>query len=717
MPQQVIKPLKARAALRSRDDDFVGGTEWLRSRAAMSRISARLPASRCAKRLRLLICGLAVMVLTALTASPGFAEDEFCWRDSYGRGVGTVPKACQEGRDRIGLLCYTKCPADMKRVGFDCHSVCPSGMRDDGLFCRATEYGRGAGYPIWDGGKCKRAHGECEKSGALWYPKCKPGYSAFGCCICRPKKPDCTALGLKPGIDLSCAKKITIGDPVAGACASGEQRQAGLCYKACKPGYGGLGPVCWGQPPPGWSECGMGAAKDSKTCASMIWNQVSSVGQMAFNLAAAVASLGTSTAATGGTSAAANASKLSKLQEELAQLQSTYNKIKQIPEVQKAQKAFEAANQGYEIGTKGKELYDAAKNPDAIAEEIARKSAEYAAILDPTGIAGTVAAYTYPKCSKLGYSPTGQPPEGEREPATMMRPAAPPEAAPQAQAPEPPAPEAPPPPEAAPQEPPAPEAPPPPEAAPQEPPAPEARAPGVPAPEGYLKLQTKFLESQNKCLEGNQVAKGAMLGGAAFMAPCSNANGQTWKMVPVEPGSFKLQTAFLESKNKCLQGSEDEVFGAAAFMATCDDGWGQMWKMVPTKPGYFRLQTKFFESDNMCLEGNQVAQGAMLGGAAFMAPCSNAVGQAWKMVPVSEEKPLAAPSEPAEQSAPDAPPEEAPPPAVEEAPSGDATTGEEPAMESEAPAPPAAEEEAAPPMEEPQAEPPSQEPGADGQED
>ncbi len=148
------------------------------------------------------------------------------------------------------------------------------------------------------------------------------------------------------------------------------------------------------------------------------------------------------------------------------------------------------------------------------------------------------------------------------------------------------------------------------------------------APAGYFKLQTAFLESKNKCLEGNQVAKGATLGGAAFMDRCQNVSGQMWKMVPVGPGYFRLQTAFLESKNKCLQGSEDEVFGAAAFMATCSDSWGQMWKMVPVGPGYFKLQNKFFE--NMCLEGNQVAKGATLGGAAFMDSCQNVSGQMWK---------------------------------------------------------------------------------------
>jgi hypothetical protein len=30
-----------------------------------------------------------------------------------------------------------------------------------------------------------------------------------------------------------------------GVCKSGEEKQAGLCYKACDPSYHGVGPVCW----------------------------------------------------------------------------------------------------------------------------------------------------------------------------------------------------------------------------------------------------------------------------------------------------------------------------------------------------------------------------------------------------------------------------------------------------------------------------------------
>jgi hypothetical protein len=176
------------------------------------------------RKLSKLLGCMALAVLLALSVAPteAFAATddsgkEFCWKDSYGRGVGTVPKKCASGYDRIGLLCYKKCSKNMKRYGFDCHSKCPSGMRNEGLFCRKAEYGRGAGFP-WKFGdalndkgmkkRCESKHGKgkCEKNGAIFYPKCKSGFKNVGCCICRPSRPNCRALGLNNGIDLSCAK-------------------------------------------------------------------------------------------------------------------------------------------------------------------------------------------------------------------------------------------------------------------------------------------------------------------------------------------------------------------------------------------------------------------------------------------------------------------------------------------------------------------------------
>lgn len=339
-------------------------------------------------KLYALIAALALLLLAGF-ASTASAEDEFCWRDTYGRGVGSVPLSCGPGEELIGLLCYPKCGANMKRFGFDCHSVCPAGFRDDGLFCRHPEYGRGWGYPWqFDDGfsndgmisRCEKdsGKGKCEMWGAVAYPKCKEGYSPFGCCICRPPVPDCNALNLRTGIDLSCAKKIEIGSPRTGSCAPGEEYDAGLCYTKCGDGYEGLGPVCWGKPPPNWVECGMGAAKDEKSCGTIVFGQVESVGGLALSI----------TKVTGTGSA-----KLDKLRKKFEELQKAYKK--QLGAIDKARKVYDT----YGAASNMVDLIDAPAG-EVTEEDIARVSAEIAALADPTGVTGTVAAYTYSVCSK-----------------------------------------------------------------------------------------------------------------------------------------------------------------------------------------------------------------------------------------------------------------------------------------------------------------------------
>lgn len=113
---------------------------------------------------------------------------DFCWKDSYDRGAGTIPTACGSF-DQIGALCYPPCPAGYSRSGVDCHQNCltGSGWADQGLYCRLVEYGRGVGYG-WRGGdgfsnsgmfsRCEQDNGQgkCEQSGAIVYPKCKEGF-------------------------------------------------------------------------------------------------------------------------------------------------------------------------------------------------------------------------------------------------------------------------------------------------------------------------------------------------------------------------------------------------------------------------------------------------------------------------------------------------------------------------------------------------------------
>lgn len=216
----------------------------------------------------------------ALSTNSGDVPD-FCWKDAYGRGVGTIPDGCPDGREKIGLLCYSSCPAGMYRWGFDCHASCPDGFRDEGLFCRRDAYGRGAGYPAWDWGRCESDNGagNCEWWGAVIYPKCAEGYHNSACCICSPNDIDCNSFpGMSEVPDFaSCAKQIIIGDPTPMTCPAGKENSGGLCYDPCSPGYWGAGPVCWGQVPPSMVDCGMGAASNVDNCVQAISDQIQSV--------------------------------------------------------------------------------------------------------------------------------------------------------------------------------------------------------------------------------------------------------------------------------------------------------------------------------------------------------------------------------------------------------------------------------------------------------
>ncbi len=108
----------------------------------------------------------------------------------------------------------------------------------------------------------------------------------------------------------------------------------------------------------------------------------------------------------------------------------------------------------------------------------------------------------------------------------------------------------------------------------------------VPAGNGYFRMKTQFLEKENKCLEGNKFAPNSTLKGAAFMDNCQNVSGQLWKLVPARNGYFRLQTMFLEKENKCLEGNKfapSSTLKGAAFMDNCQNVSGQLWKFKSIK--------------------------------------------------------------------------------------------------------------------------------------
>ena len=181
------------------------------------------------------------------------ADDDICWRQSYGRGVGTIPDTCNNGTQKDGLLCYPTCRAGFTGTGPVCWQNCPAGYTNTGADClKPGPYGRGSGYPwkfgdaLNDNGmtqRCEADHGRgnCEKNGAMMYPRCRAGFHNVGCCTCSP---DCPA-GM-PDVGVSCQKQSygrTAGTTMS--CRTGLQTDAGLCYTPCRAGTTGVGPVCW----------------------------------------------------------------------------------------------------------------------------------------------------------------------------------------------------------------------------------------------------------------------------------------------------------------------------------------------------------------------------------------------------------------------------------------------------------------------------------------
>jgi hypothetical protein len=139
----------------------------------------------------------------------------------YDRGVGKIPDLqCPTGQVQRGVECWDAPPDGYDWTtpgGLLYGKVCPKGSNDSGTTCWydrgvgkiPDDYGRGAGYVVWNEDKCKRESGvDCEKYGALWYPKCKAGYHNVGCCVCA-----------------------------ADGCGDDQEKIAGLCYPKPRAGF------------------------------------------------------------------------------------------------------------------------------------------------------------------------------------------------------------------------------------------------------------------------------------------------------------------------------------------------------------------------------------------------------------------------------------------------------------------------------------------------
>ena len=174
--------------------------------------------------------------------------------------VDTIPKDCATGLTNYAGLCYdvpegwyVSSPGLMTMK-----APCPPGTTDSGITCY---YERGAGYP-WKFGdpitipinlenakkRCEADHGvgNCEMDGLIWYPKCRSGYTNFGCCICN-------FLKVKP-----------IAGHLPTKCPGNKELYGRLCYNPCSPSYERRGDnieFCSSKCPPSSIDIGIGGCQ------------------------------------------------------------------------------------------------------------------------------------------------------------------------------------------------------------------------------------------------------------------------------------------------------------------------------------------------------------------------------------------------------------------------------------------------------------------------
>lgn len=294
------------------------------------------------------------LVMSWIAAQVSAQRLSFCYRQSFTRDAGESATTCANGWEKVGLRCYPKCQAGYARSGPNCIATCPQGFTDIGLYCqKPAAYGRGGGYPWKFGDKAFSLDGArerctkdnpqgCEQNGAIFYPKCKPGFHNVGANICSPNCPynwqDSGTGCKKPALPSNLS-----GD--AFGCNPGKEKSGELCYNKCnKADYSGVGPVCWQNCPSQMPvNCGAGCATTSKDCALAVTDMVISPILAAVSLATLGGASGVT--ATGNVIKGGATQTATKAPGIIAKMKAIYEKIKTEVEVVKlANKAYKTSS-------------------------------------------------------------------------------------------------------------------------------------------------------------------------------------------------------------------------------------------------------------------------------------------------------------------------------------------------------------------------------------
>ena len=176
------------------------------------------------------------------------ADDTACYKKTTTRGVGTVP-ICSSNMQMDAGLCYTPCPAGFNGVGPVCWKPCPAGYKNDGATCRKdAEIITKDSYGRGVGRPMPCRDDYQDRQAGLCYKNCKEGYKGVGpVCwrFCTEGFTDDGATCRKNAHIFSKESKPRGVGLVPKTCPAKKVMQHGLCYAPCPSGFKGVGPVCW----------------------------------------------------------------------------------------------------------------------------------------------------------------------------------------------------------------------------------------------------------------------------------------------------------------------------------------------------------------------------------------------------------------------------------------------------------------------------------------
>lgn len=166
-----------------------------------------------------------------------------CWVDSYGRGAGR-PLGCASHEELKGGLCYPKCRPGYKSSALECEGRCPSGSKSTGFTC--LQGTKSNSHPSWrHRNKCYDRYGGkgyLSRASSACMEPCMEGFkrrsTLLGSAFCDKPRGRYSRAGKSKPIRVCPMYTREDGKRVR------MQKNGALCYKHCKSGFTGAGPMC-----------------------------------------------------------------------------------------------------------------------------------------------------------------------------------------------------------------------------------------------------------------------------------------------------------------------------------------------------------------------------------------------------------------------------------------------------------------------------------------